>query len=217
MKKWDDLIRLRESGLVAVIRRPKESQIQSIAEALVNGGVGALEITIDTPGSLEMIKGLKLTFKDKVLVGAGTVLDAVSAKGAIDVGADFIFSPNFDVETIQITNRYGRISIPGVMTPTEVVQAYSAGADLLKIFPGDAIGVNFIKNLQGPLGHIPVMPTGGVSLNNVEEFIKSGAVAVGAGGSLVDEKAIAEERYEVLTQIAEEFIKKIQKARNNRN
>ncbi|MDF0727306.1 bifunctional 4-hydroxy-2-oxoglutarate aldolase/2-dehydro-3-deoxy-phosphogluconate aldolase [Cytobacillus sp. S13-E01] len=214
MKKWEDLIRLKESGLVAVIRKPKQSQIHSIAQALVNGGVGALEITVDTPGSIEMIKSLKETFNDKVLVGAGTVLDAVTAKSAIDVGADFIFSPIFDLETIQITNRYGRISIPGVMTPTEVVQAYSAGADLLKVFPGDSLGIDYIKNLRGPLPHIPMMPTGGVSLDNVEAFIKSGAIAVGAGGTLLDKKAIEEERYDVLTQIAREFIKKIQKARN---
>lgn len=215
MKKWENLIRLKDSGLVAVIRRPKESQIHGIAEALVKGGVGALEITLDTPGALRMIESVKETFGDKVLVGAGTVLDAISAKSAIDAGADFIFSPTFDVETIQITNRYGKISIPGVMTPTEVVQAYSAGADLLKIFPGDSLGIDYIKNLKGPLPHIPMMPTGGVSLDNVEAFIKSGAIAVGAGGTLLDKKAIEEGRYEVLTQIAEQFIAKIQKARQS--
>ncbi|MFC4323651.1 bifunctional 4-hydroxy-2-oxoglutarate aldolase/2-dehydro-3-deoxy-phosphogluconate aldolase [Litchfieldia salsa] len=213
MKKWEDLIRLKESGLVAVIRKPKASQIHAIAEALVKGGVGALEITVDTPGAIPMITSLKETFEDRVLVGAGTVLDAESAKAAIDAGADFIFSPILDVETIQLTNRYGKISIPGVMTPTEVVQAYSAGADLLKVFPGDSLGIDYIKNLRGPLPHIPMMPTGGVSLNNVEAFIKSGAVAVGAGGTLVDKKAIDEERYEVLTDIAREFIKRIKNAR----
>lgn len=214
MKKWENLIRLKESGLIAVIRRPKKSQIHYIAEALVEGGTGALEITLDTPGALEMIRELKEKFNDRVLVGAGTVLDAVSAKSAIDAGSDFIFCPSFDVETIQMTNRYGKISIPGVMTPTEIVQAYSAGADLLKIFPGAALGENYIKDLQGPLGHIPMMPTGGVNLDNVETFIKNGAVAVGAGGSLVDVKAIAEERYEVLTEISKEFIKRIQNARS---
>jgi len=213
MKKWENLIRLKESGLVAVIRRPKQTQIHLIAEALVDGGVGALEITMDTPGALEMIKSLKEKFNDKVLVGAGTVLDAESAKGAIDAGADFIFSPTFDVNTIQLTNRYGRISIPGVMTPTEILQAYSAGADLVKVFPGDSLGVNFLKNLQGPLGHIPMMPTGGVTLGNVEQFIKNGAIAVGVGGSILDAKAIAENRFDALTQIAKEFKGKIQNAR----
>jgi 2-dehydro-3-deoxyphosphogluconate aldolase/(4S)-4-hydroxy-2-oxoglutarate aldolase len=213
MKKWKDLIRLKESGLIAVIRRPKKSQIHYIAEALVEGGTGALEITLDTPRALEIIRELKIKFNDRVLVGAGTVLDAVSAKSAIDAGSDFIFSPIFDVETIQMTNRYGKISIPGVMTPTEIVQAYSAGADLLKIFPAADLGENYIKDLQGPLGHIPMMPTGGVNLDNVETFIKYGAVAVGAGGSLVSAKAIAEERYEVLTEISKEFIKRIRNAR----
>ncbi|HEX5565106.1 MAG TPA: bifunctional 4-hydroxy-2-oxoglutarate aldolase/2-dehydro-3-deoxy-phosphogluconate aldolase [Sporosarcina sp.] len=214
MKKWEDLLRLKESGLVAVIRRPDPSQIHSIAEALILGGVGALEITVDTPDAFTMIKSLKGTFKDRVLVGAGTVLDAESAKAAIDAGSDFIFSPSFDVKTIQITNRYGKISIPGVMTPTEIVQAYSAGADILKIFPGNALGAGYLKDLQGPLGHIPMMPTGGVSLDNVEAFIKNGAVAVGVGGTLVDGKAIAEERYDELTKIAKQFIMKIQQARN---
>lgn len=214
MKKWENLIRLKESGLIAVIRKPKQSQIHQIAEALVEGGTGALEITLDTPGALEMIRELKEKFGNRVLVGAGTVLDAPSAKMAIDAGSDFIFCPSFDIETIQMANRYGRISIPGVMTPTEIVNAYSAGADLLKIFPGAALGEAYIKDLQGPLGHIPMMPTGGVSLDNVETFIKNGAVAVGAGGSLVDSKAIAEERYEVLTDLSRQFIGKIKNARS---
>jgi 2-dehydro-3-deoxyphosphogluconate aldolase / (4S)-4-hydroxy-2-oxoglutarate aldolase len=214
MKKWENLIRLKESGLIAVIRKPNPSQIHQIAEALVEGGTGALEITLDTPGALGMIQDLKENFGDRVLVGAGTVLDAPSARLAIDAGADFIFCPSFDIETIQMANRYGRISIPGVMTPTEVVNAYSAGADLLKIFPGGALGEAYIKDLQGPLSHIPMMPTGGVTLDNVEAFIRNGAVAVGVGGSLVDSKAIAEERYEALTETSRQFIEKIKHARS---
>ncbi|TAA73350.1 bifunctional 4-hydroxy-2-oxoglutarate aldolase/2-dehydro-3-deoxy-phosphogluconate aldolase [Planococcus salinarum] len=214
MKKWENLIRLKEAGLIAVIRKPEQSQIHHIAEALVEGGTGALEITLDTPGALGMIRELKEKFGDRVLVGAGTVLDAPSAKMAIDAGSDFIFCPTFDIETIQMTNRYGRISIPGVMTPTEILNAYSAGADLLKVFPGGALGTNYIKDLQGPLSHVPVMPTGGVTLDNVETFIKNGAVAVGVGGSLVDSKAIAEERYEVLTDVSRQFIEKIKNARS---
>lgn len=214
MKKWENLIRLKESGLIAVIRKPQASQIYPIAEALVEGGTGALEITIDTPGALEMIRNLKEKYQDRVLVGAGTVLDAISAKAAIDASADFIFSPNFDIETIQLTNRYGRISIPGVMTPTEIVNAYSAGADLLKVFPGGALSESYIKDLQGPFGHIPMMPTGGVTLKNVGTFFKNGAIAVGVGGSLLDSKAISEERYDALTKISQQFVEEIQKARN---
>jgi 2-dehydro-3-deoxyphosphogluconate aldolase / (4S)-4-hydroxy-2-oxoglutarate aldolase len=211
--KIENIQRLMDSGLVAVIRRPPQEKIESIAEALVNGGVGALEITVDTIGAFEMIHQLKQRYEGKVLVGAGTVLDAETAKRAIEAGADFIFSPIFDLETIQMTNRYGKISIPGVLTPTEIVKAYEAGADILKVFPADALGKDYIKNLQGPLGHIPMMPTGGVSIDNVEYFIKSGAVAVGVGGTLLDKKAIDENQFEILTEKARQFSEAIQRAR----
>ncbi|KXG44366.1 bifunctional 4-hydroxy-2-oxoglutarate aldolase/2-dehydro-3-deoxy-phosphogluconate aldolase [Tepidibacillus decaturensis] len=213
MEKLKNLQRLIDSGLVAVIRRPKTEQIRSIAAALVKGGVGALEITVDTPGVFRMIERIKEEFGEKVLVGAGTVLDAETAKTAIDAGSDFIFSPIVDEKTIEMTVRYGKISIPGVMTPTEIVKAYQAGADLLKIFPANSLGPNYIRELKGPLGHIPMMPTGGVSLDNVEQFIKNGAVAVGVGGTLLNKQAIAEERFEVLTETAQQFVKLIKKAR----
>lgn len=207
------LQQLKESGLVAVIRKPKASQIDKIALALVNGGVGALEITVETPGALEMIEQIKSTYGTKVLVGAGTVLNVQQAEEALKAGADFIFSPNFDEQTVKMTNHYGKLSIPGVMTPTEIVNAHRAGADVVKVFPASSLGINYIKELQGPLGHILMMPTGGVSLENVEAFIRHGAVAVGAGGSLLDSKAIAEERYEELTRIAQQFVEKIKHAR----
>lgn len=213
MKKWTDLQRLKDSGLVAVIRRPKEAHVFQIAEALVDGGVGALEITVDTPRVFDIIREMKEHFSERVLVGAGTVLNAETAQNAIEAGADFIFSPILDLETIQITNQYGRISIPGVMTPTEIVQGHNAGADLLKIFPGRALGEDYIKELQGPLGHIPVMPTGGVTLDNVETFIRNGAAAVGVGGALVNKKAVEEGRFDVLKETAIEFITKIKRAR----
>lgn len=213
MQKFGKIQRLIDSGLVAVVRKPPQEKIELIADALVNGGVGALEITVDTVGAFEMIQQLKHKYEGKVLVGAGTVLDAAAAKRAVEAGADFIFSPNFDVKTIEITNRYGKISIPGVMTPTEIVAAYQAGADLLKVFPADALGKDYIKNIQGPLGHIPMMPTGGVSLDNVEYYIKSGAAAVGVGGTLLDKKAIEENNFASLTEKAKQFTEAIQRAR----
>jgi 2-dehydro-3-deoxyphosphogluconate aldolase / (4S)-4-hydroxy-2-oxoglutarate aldolase len=216
MEKQIHFTRLLDSGLVAVIRRPDVDKVFHIAEALVNGGVGALEITVDTPSVYQLIHELKERLAGRVLVGAGTVLDPKTAETAIEAGADFIFSPNFNVETIQVTNQYDRISIPGCMTPTEIVAAYQAGADLIKIFPGSSLGVQYIKELQGPLGHIPMMPTGGVTVDNVGTFIRSGAVAVGVGGSLVDNKAIAEERYDMLTEKALLFQKAIQEAKKER-
>ncbi|WP_102347433.1 bifunctional 4-hydroxy-2-oxoglutarate aldolase/2-dehydro-3-deoxy-phosphogluconate aldolase [Bacillus sp. Marseille-P3661] len=213
MKKIEDLKRLTDSGLVAVIRRPKREDIRPIAEALVAGGVGALEITLDTEGALEAITELKRDLGDKVLVGAGTVIDKESAKRAIEHGSDFIFSPIYDVEMIQLTVRYGKISIPGVMTPTEILKAYEAGADILKIFPGGTLGASYIKDLQGPMAHIPIMPTGGVNLENVQDFINNGAVAVGVGGSLLDKNIIADKRWDDLRALAQAFTDKIQEAK----
>ncbi|WP_028391758.1 bifunctional 4-hydroxy-2-oxoglutarate aldolase/2-dehydro-3-deoxy-phosphogluconate aldolase [Bacillus cihuensis] len=213
MEKLANIQRLIDSGLVAVIRRPKVEQISSIADALVTGGVGALEITADTPGVFKMIEQIKQEFGQRVLVGAGTVLDAETAKRAIEAGSDFIFSPIVDEKTIEISNRYGKISIPGAMTPTEIVKAYQSGADIIKVFPGSVVGPNYFRELKGPLGQIPMMPTGGVSLDNVEQFFQYGVVAVGVGGTLLNKQAIEEGRYEVLTDIASQFTALIKKAR----
>lgn len=213
MYKWQKIEQLYQSGLIAVVRRPKFEQVFDIAEALVEGGVGALEVTLDTDRALDIIYELKSRYGDEVLVGAGTVLDAPSAKMAIDAQSDFIFSPNYNVEMIQMTNRYGRISIPGVMTPSEAVEAYAAGADILKVFPGGALGASFIKDLQGPLAHIPVMPTGGVTVENTAQFIQNGAIAIGVGGSLMNEEAIRTQNYTQLTKIAGQFSEQIKKAR----
>ncbi|RAK14934.1 2-keto-3-deoxy-phosphogluconate aldolase [Anoxybacillus vitaminiphilus] len=212
MEKITNLNRLKKSKLVAVIRKPKQEQIFHIAEALIAGGVEALEITVDTPGSFEIIACLKEKFGTRAIVGAGTVLDAETAKRAIEAGSDFIFSPIFNEEAICLANRYGKISIPGVMTPTEIVRAYQAGADLLKVFPASILGPKYFKELRGPLGHIPMMPTGGVSLGNVAEFIRNGAVAVGVGSTLLNKQAIEEGRFDLLKETAQKFIEEIRKA-----
>lgn len=213
MNKEEQLKRLKDSGIVAVIRKPAYNKVIQITDALVSGGVGALEITVDTERAYEIIAQLKERYEGKALVGAGTVLDEKTAKEAIEAGADFIFSPILDEATIRLTNHYGRISIPGVMTPTEIVKGYQYGADLLKIFPGSSLGATYIKELSAPLGHIPMMPTGGITLDNVGSFIRAGAVAVGIGSSLTDVKAIAEERYDELTGLARKFRLEIKKAR----
>lgn len=213
MKKIDQLKFLTETGLVAVIRQPDANKIEKIAEALIEGGTSALEVTVDSVGSIDMIRMLHEKFGDRVLVGAGTVLDSATAKAAIQAGADFIFSPNLDKETIQMTNSYGKISIPGALTPTEILNAYRYGADIIKVFPANAVSPHYIKDLQGPLGHIPMMPTGGVTIENTGQFIKHGAVAVGAGGSLLDQEAIDNEDYAKLTENAKLFIKEIKKVK----
>lgn len=213
MEKEQALHILLESGLVAVIRKPSLEQYEAIGKALADGGVGALEVTMETPGALDMIKQLKKVLGDKVLVGAGTVLNADMANQAIDAGSDFVFSPNFDEDTVKTTIARGKISIPGVMTPTEILNAHHTGADLVKVFPASVLGARYFKELQGPLGHIKMMPTGGVGLDNVQEFIKNGAVAVGVGGSLMDKQALAANNYDVLTENARKLIEKIRESR----
>ena len=213
MEKGQALQKLKESGLVAVIRKPKQAEIREIAEALIQGGVEALEITIETLGALGMIRELKREYGDQVLVGAGTVLRAEQAEQAIEAGSDFIFSPNTDEQTIKVTVAQNIISIPGVMTPSEMVRAMEAGADIVKIFPATVFGPGYIKELQGPLAHIPMMPTGGVNVTNVQEFIRSGAVAVGAGGSLLQKELLEKKDYQALTQLARRFIEGIHQAR----
>lgn len=213
MTKQEQLDKLMSSGIVAVVRRPPSEKVQLITDALVAGGVEALEITVDSEGVFELIPLLKEKYGKQVLVGAGTVMNAGVAEKALQAGADFIFSPILDEATIKVTNRYGRISIPGVMTPTEIAKGYEWGADILKIFPGATLGASYIKEVSAPLAGIPMMPTGGVTLHNVAEFIRAGAVAVGLGSSLLDKAAIAEGRYEDITELARKYKAAITDAR----
>lgn len=206
---------IEDTGLIAVMRGMKPTQIANIARALAAGGVKVLEITMNSPQPLKMIEEVKLLLEDSdVIVGAGTVLDAESARAAILAGAEFIFAPNLNLKVIELCRRYNKLVMPGVMTPTEIVKAYEAGADLVKIFPANVVGPEFIKGIRGPLSDIKVIPTGGIKLDNAADYIKAGAVALGAGGSLLDKKAIEHEEYEVLTERARAFIRIIKEARS---
>lgn len=183
-----------ENKLVAVIRGANKNNIIPIADALKKGGVNVLEITAETAGVLSIIEKVRLTFNaEEITVGAGTVLDAETARAAIMSGAQFIFSPTTDVETIEITKRYGVVSIPGAMTPTEILTAYEHGADIIKIFPAESLGPKYFKNVAGPFPHIPLMPTGGVNMENIQEYFENGAVAVGLGSALVNTKQTIDE------------------------
>jgi len=206
---------IEDTGLIAVMRGMKPTQIAKVARALAAGGVKVLEITMNSPQPLKMIEEVKLLLEDSdVIVGAGTVLDAESARAAILAGAEFVFAPNLNLKVIELCKRYNKLVIPGVMTPTEVVKAYEAGADLIKVFPANVVGHEFIKGIRGPLSDIKVIPTGGINLDNAADYIKAGAVALGAGGSLLDKKAIENEEYEVLIERARTFIRIIKEARS---
>ena len=208
MYKWDKLKFIEQNGVVAVVRKIDPTVVMEVTEAIIEGGIKVLEVTVDSEDSYNTIRRLKEKYKTSILVGAGTVLDKETAKQAIEAKADFIFSPILDIDTIQLTNRYGRISIPGVYTPTEIVQAYAAGADILKVFPATKLGPGYFKDMMGPLPHIPLMPTGGVSLENMTEFFNNGAVAVGIGSALFDKKLIDNRDFNQITENARQYVEK---------
>ena len=195
--------------IVAIIRGTQPGDVINIVHALYAGGIYAVEITLNTPLALQMIKDVADNVKDTMLVGAGTVLNARSALAAIDAGAQFIISPCVDIETIKTTKNAGIVSIPGAYTATEILQSYESGADIVKVFP--ASGPQYIKDIKGPLSHIPLMPTGGVNISNIKAFQEAGAVAFGIGSSLVDSKqAVTEDYLAQLTINAAELVKAIQ-------
>lgn len=207
------LQRLAEGGVIAVIRKIPSDKLEQVAESLIAGGVTALEITVDAPDAYEIIQKLSSQFKNQAIVGAGTVLDSESALLAINSGADFIFSPTLNQDVIRTALRYGKIAVPGVMTPTEALTAIEWGADAVKIFPAANLGVKFIKDIKAPLPQIPIIPTGGINLENVTEFTKAGVISVGLGGNLLDEKVIEESDFAKITDLAAQYIGAVKEAR----
>ena len=181
------LSQILQHKIVAILRGANPNDVLKIAEALHKGGIKLLEITFNSPNALELLKKLSSQMKNEMLMGMGTVLNAATAKQAIAAGAKFILSPALNPETIQATKEAGAVSIPGAFTATEILMAYENGADIVKVFPASA-GADYIKDIRGPLPHIPLMPTGGVTINNVSSFFKAGAVAVGIGSDLVNTK-----------------------------
>jgi 2-dehydro-3-deoxyphosphogluconate aldolase/(4S)-4-hydroxy-2-oxoglutarate aldolase len=205
-----------ESGVVAVIRGAQPDTIIPIAKSLAAGGVKAIEITAETPGAISLIEKVTCELGDQIIAGAGTVLDPETARSAIMYGAKFIFSPTINKETIKIAKRYGIISVPGAFTPTEILTGYECGADLIKVFPANILGPGYLKDVHGPLPHIPLMPTGGINLENTGSYIKAGAVAVGVGSTLVNTKEVMDEDYfRNLTAKAQSFIEQVKLARAN--
>ncbi len=200
--------RLWHKGILAILRGYSETEAYEAAQALCEAGVTAFEVTADSPSAWRVIELLK---KDsRLIVGAGTVLDTETARRAIESGADFLFSPVVRPEVIQYAHRYGRVAIPGAMTPTEVLLALEAGADIVKLFPAGSLGVNYLKELRGPFPYIPFMPTGGITAENASAFIGAGAVSLGMGGSLVKKDWVKEKRYQEITNLASKLLLEFQ-------
>lgn len=208
MRKYEVLKRVEEVGVVAVVRAENSDQAKKIALACMEGGIDSIEITFTVPGAHKVIESLTEEFQDRLLVGAGTVLDGETARIAILSGAKYIVSPGFDLETAKLCNRYQIPYMAGCMTITEMIKAMEAGVDVIKVFPGSAFGPSFIKAVKGPLPQAVLMPTGGVSIDNVDQWIKNGCIAVGVGGNLT--KGTSEE----MTNAAKEFVDKVKEARS---
>jgi 2-dehydro-3-deoxyphosphogluconate aldolase / (4S)-4-hydroxy-2-oxoglutarate aldolase len=214
MEKHEILNRILSEGLIPLIRAAAASDAMDVAAAIKDGGSSFLEITMTVPGAIEVVKELALKYKDEFVVGAGTVLDPETARTAILAGAQFIVSPTLNFELISLAHRYGVTVIPGAMSPTEILAAWEAGADMVKVFPaGQLGGPDYIKAIKGPLPQVLLMPAGGVNMDNAGAFIRAGAAAVAAGSELIEKKAVKEKAFHIITANTRAFIKAIQEAK----
>ena len=214
MNKTEVLQRIRATGLIPVVRAESADLAMRAVEAIKAGGVDVLEVTMTVPGAIDVIAKLAATFGAEVVIGAGTVLDPDTANKCVQAGAQFIVSPALNEETISFCRRNDVAVFPGALTPTEVVRAWNAGADAVKVFPAGAVGgASYLKALKAPLPQIELVPTGGVSLKTAADFIKAGAMALGVGADLVDTKALREDRDEVIAERARQFLEIVREAR----
>ena len=212
MNKLLIIDRLEEAGALGIIRVDHLEDLVRIAQALQKGGLTCVEITMTTPGALRAIEEASGEITE-VLIGAGTVLDSPTARQAILAGAEFLVTPTVEPDVIEMAHRYGKVVIVGAMTPTEILTAWELGADMVKVFPAGVLGPGYLKAVHGPLPQILLAPTGGITAENAGEFIRAGAAVVCAGGWLVDKKAVAEGRYEVLTERARQLVEAVHSAR----
>lgn len=211
--KQECLRQIEQTGVVAVIRARSKEQLLPLARALLQGGVVAIEVTMSTPKAVAGIEQLADELGDQAVIGAGTVIDAATCADVIHAGAQFVLSPTFDPRVVEATKRYGKISVPGAFTPTEILTAWSAGADVVKVFPSTALGPAYFKDLLAPLPQLKLTPTGGVDIKNVGDWIKAGAVCVGAGSALVSKEALAKDDWASVSKNARAFIDAVGAAR----
>ncbi|MBA4067208.1 MAG: 2-dehydro-3-deoxyphosphogluconate aldolase [Isosphaera sp.] len=213
MSREKHLQRVLDCGVVAVVRFADPGPLVHVVEALAAGGVTVAEVTLTVPNALDVIRAAKARLGDRVLLGAGTVLDPETARAALLAGAEFVVAPNLNLDVIRVCRRYDKLVMPGAFTPTEVLAAWEAGADVVKVFPADVVGPAFFKALRGPLPQVKLMPTGGVDLSTAGEFLRAGAVCLGVGGQLVDPKLVAAGDFAGLTRLAEQYVDVVRRHR----
>jgi 2-dehydro-3-deoxyphosphogluconate aldolase/(4S)-4-hydroxy-2-oxoglutarate aldolase len=215
MSKEDQLQRVLDCGIVAVVRSPDSDQLVEVCRALADGGVTVAEITMTVPDALHVLGQVRAALGDRVLLGAGTILDPETARAALLAGAEYIVAPTVNLEVIRVCQRYSKLVMPGAFTPTEILTAWEAGADVVKVFPADVLGPAFFKAVRAPLPHIRLMPTGGVDLKTAAQFLQAGACCLGIGGQLVEAKAVAERNFERICDLADQYRTIVRQARNH--
>lgn len=213
MSKTDDLRRVEQQGIVAVIRAATGERLVEVAQALLAGGVEVMEVTFTVPHAVRVLEQVAAELGDRVLLGAGTVLDPETARTALLAGARFVVAPNTNVEVIRLCRRYDALVLPGAFTPTEIVTAWENGADIVKIFPSDLGGPSYLKSVRAPLPQIRMMPTGGVNLETAADFLRAGACALGIGGSLVESKAVAAGDMQRIESLARQYVQIVRETR----
>jgi 2-dehydro-3-deoxyphosphogluconate aldolase/(4S)-4-hydroxy-2-oxoglutarate aldolase len=213
MTRSETCERIRAGGVIAIVRLDHETALNRVVDALVSGGVDVIEVTMTTPGALEQLSSLSSSYGDSVLLGAGTVLDAASARAAILAGARFIVAPTLSREVIETCSRCGIASLPGAFTPTEILKATEMGADFVKVFPSSVLGPGYFKDVLAPLPDLALVPTGGVSASNARAYLEAGAAAIGVGSSLVSRSAVAKGDFDSIAVLAAEFRKAVSLAR----
>lgn len=196
----------KQTKVIAIIRAKDSAQLIQVVAALREGGVKLIEVSMTTPNALKVIEEASNKFGHDAIIGAGTVLDAATARSAILAGAEFIFSPVFKPEMIEICRRYSKVAIPGAFTPTEILNAWECGADLVKVFPTSQVGSSYIKAIKAPLPQVDVLAVGGVDLDNARTFIDAGCSAVGVGSSLVKKEFLTEKNFKALTELAKQYV-----------
>lgn len=214
MKDYEVLNIINKTGVCAIVRGLSADSLCRTAEALIKGGIKAIEVTFNTPGSAEMIKELSSKYSKDMVIGAGTVLDSKTARIAIMSGASFVLSPSLNLDVVRVCQRYSIVPVPGVLTPTEIITAWENGVQIVKLFPAGAIGPRYIKEIKGPFSHIDIMAVGGIDLTNISDFIKAGACSTGIGSSLVDKSLVEEGKFEELTNRAKGYITAVNEARS---
>jgi 2-dehydro-3-deoxyphosphogluconate aldolase/(4S)-4-hydroxy-2-oxoglutarate aldolase len=216
MSKETYLRQILDGGIVAVVRSPDSQQLVEVVQALADGGVTVAEITMTVPDALDVLRQVRQALGERVLLGAGTILDAETARAALLAGAEYLVAPTVNLDVIRLAQRYSKLVMPGAFTPTEILTAWEAGADIVKVFPAEVLGPAFFKAMRGPLPQIRLMPTGGVDLNTAADFLRAGACCLGLGSQLVEPRAVAQRHFDRIRDLARQYVALVRQTREQK-